>query len=61
MNSPTYGCLPTKTCAYNIDSINSAAESLKQLIEYEKGFVGNNPKNVFLGGFSQGDMLTYHM
>ena len=61
MYAPTYGCTPLDTCAYNVESINLAANSLTQVINHEKGLVNNDNKNVFLAGFSQGGMMAYHM
>ena len=48
------GCGLNSDCGYNVSTIESSAQKVRGLIEYEKEKVGNNAKKVFLGGYSQG-------
>lgn len=48
-------------CAYDIPSIEHAAESVAALIDYEKQLLGNDNSKIFLGGFSQGAQMSSYM
>ncbi len=57
----TPGCGLLDDCAYNLSSITHKASMVRMLLDQEMRLVGNNGKNVYLAGFSQGAQMTGYM
>ena len=56
------GCGLNDNCSYDIPSIHTAADHIEAVINHEMQHVGFlNLKKIFLGGFSQGSMMTMYM
>ena len=57
----TPGCGLLNDCAYNLSSITYKASLVRALLDQEMRAVGNNGKNVYLAGFSEGAQMTGYM
>ena len=57
----TAGCGLLDDCAYNLSSITHKASMVRALLDQEMMKVGNNGKNVYLAGFSEGAQMTGYM